>query len=1122
MTLPAPPSAGPLVVRRGPRAAEAWVLDRLEALCAEARREPRLLARPVRVVVPSASLRDHLAARLVARLGPVAGVEVQTLYALADTVVAPPRTSGRGRVALELLARRFAGRMPAIASALADLDDGLGSVVGSLRDLLDAGFTPAHLAALDERLAELARHGGRSRDEIARCRELARVAAAATEALAALDLARTQELYRQAADRLRSAPAALAARAVLVHGFANATGLALDLLAVLVERLGAEVVVDLPPDPAGPQAATAGAAFADRLVNRLSGRGAAHWAPPALRAEVARSELALVAAPGAWAEAWAVAQAVRGLLDGGLAAEAIGIVARNLQPYRAPLRLALSRLGVPFSAPGLAASPGAAERRARAVLALVAAAESASTEVWLAAAGPSFAGGGLDLALGLRSLGLGRLSEVAALASDEVLVAGKLPLPLREARAAVEDQAAEAGAAAAAGEEADPAAEPARLGRRALPGAELRAAVRAARELSAELARWPATALLGEHLRRLRQLFFGRLGVARDEPAGEHLARWLEGLAGELPAELAVSRQELAVLLRLGAGEIAPPVVGGRGAGVQLLSATAARGRTFDHLFVLGLNRDVFPRAIEEDPLLPDAVRRALRVLLPDLPVKEEGHAEEHYLFAQLLAAAPAITLSWQATSDDGEAAPLSPLLHRLLLARPELRPVRARHPSELPTASGLLPVEEWLVLLARHGGRDALWPTLAQALAATGLPPARARELAALRQAVLAELDPDLSTPEGRASGGRLGPYLGLVGGEETIETIYITRLEGLARCPWQSFLARDLGLEPAPDPGGPWPRLDGPLLGQVVHRVVVGLVEEAGGAVETSLAEGLERAPVEVLWPPAAELASRLAAEALRACRSEGVPLLAAALAARARVFLELLGELLAAAPWSVFGAELEGQLELAAARVRVAFRADLAELAAAQADSERRRLLTDLKTGRPLSDHKTAAKRQEHLLAAVARGEWLQLPAYLAGARAPLAARYLFLGRPGDELPRELGLCRDPAQPPALAEAERADQAFAAAAARLLAARRRGALVPRLLAPTLDVLAPACAHCAVREGCPQGDSGAVRRFARWVEAARREGPQGELARLALAVFDLGTEPASAAVSSSAGEVG
>src|SRR6202043_956624 len=87
-----------VVVCRGPRVAGARLLAWLDALAAEARRDPSRLALPVRVVVPSRSLRRHVAARLVrpraappasagAHRAAMAGVTVQTQFGLAGEIL---------------------------------------------------------------------------------------------------------------------------------------------------------------------------------------------------------------------------------------------------------------------------------------------------------------------------------------------------------------------------------------------------------------------------------------------------------------------------------------------------------------------------------------------------------------------------------------------------------------------------------------------------------------------------------------------------------------------------------------------------------------------------------------------------------------------------------------------------------------------------------------------------------------------------------------------------------------------------------------------------------------------------------------------------------------------------
>ena len=100
------------------------------------------------------------------------------------------------------------------------------------------------------------------------------------------------------------------------------------------------------------------------------------------------------------------------------------------------------------------------------------------------------------------------------------------------------------------------------------------------------------------------------------------------------------------------------------------MDVTQARGRTFEHLFLLGLNRGEFPRTVREDPVFPDTLRRLLGRegygVLPDLPVKRSGFDEERFLFAQLLASAPRVTLSWQEADNDNKVRTPSPLVERL------------------------------------------------------------------------------------------------------------------------------------------------------------------------------------------------------------------------------------------------------------------------------------------------------------------------------------------------------------------------------------------------------------------------------------------------------------------------
>jgi len=125
---------GQVLVAHGPLAAEQMLLARIEALVAEARKDPSLLARPVRIVVPSRSLRAHVGAAIVRSRGrSVAGVTIQTLFGLACEVLERGgEPAPRGMPLFDVLAQRLARAEPALRKGLEGLVDGYAAVVGIL------------------------------------------------------------------------------------------------------------------------------------------------------------------------------------------------------------------------------------------------------------------------------------------------------------------------------------------------------------------------------------------------------------------------------------------------------------------------------------------------------------------------------------------------------------------------------------------------------------------------------------------------------------------------------------------------------------------------------------------------------------------------------------------------------------------------------------------------------------------------------------------------------------------------------------------------------------------------------------------------------------------------------
>ncbi len=1052
-----------LVVAPGARAAEAWLLAALEAERAAVRADPRLLALPVRVVVPSQSLRDHLCASLVRSLGATAGVEVATLHALALEILSNlglPRPAGERLFPVAV--RQAAREEPELRAELEGLEDGYGAVVAAVSDLFDAGFEPVHAEALDEKLA------GLDGAAVTRTRALLRVATRVAERLAVHGAGHRSELLRRARGGLEADPGrALAARAVFVHGFAEATGVASDLLEALVRVGAARVMIDHPPDPTRADGATSDPPFTRRLRERLAPLAPLH-APPLPPATPERVEL--LRAAGAQGEARAVARRIRRLLDDGATPERIGVVARDLASYAAPLRRHLSRLAVPFSGAGRASAPGGAEaRRVAALVALLGQGPGVTAERWTVAVAEPPAGAA-TLRLALHSLGAARLSDVAQLAPSV-----DVPLPVRR------------GLGVAEGEGAEP-----RAPRRKLRQDAFACAVERAREALDRLQAWPAEAPLREHAERLQAFASEALGWRDAIPGMPALQRALEALVGPpAPSGMRLLREDFLLLLQRELEAVAQPPLGGAGAGVALLGVMEARGRSFEHLFVLGLGRDVFPRAASEDPLLPDGLRRALAAeLLPDLPIKGLAHHEERYLFDQLFSAAPRVTLSCQAASDEGRRRAPSPFFEAL--RRGGGSEARLEPPLTSPIAPlGPLPAHEHALLAGLHAGRERFEAILPIALAeAQGARPAQARtlppeRLARARCAVLAELDPSRRVD-------RLGPYYGFVGAprapaDPRRRRVYVTTVERMAECGWYTFLIRLLQLAPVPDALEALPGADPLLVGAVVHRALEAIVARALGERPASLVEVALLEPVAVPWPGPEELEALLGEAARAELRESGI-----ALAGFERLAVELARPLLERAreldwepePPQVLGAEVEGAVALGDQEIH--FKADRVDRAAG------RLRLTDYKTGRPVSQAKGSDTRMRHLLQDLARGQRLQPAAYAGGAGPGAEGRFLFLG---PDLAPEAARCTIESEDHA------AGAAFRNAAGVALRAFGAGSFPPRLVEGAERKTPSLCERCEVLEACLQHDTTARHRLAEWVERGPADGaPPAETAAAAL----------------------
>lgn len=1065
-------------IGQGARRAEAVLL---EAACERLADPATAVAAPLQIVVPSHSLREHLLTRLVQVAGHgLLGVRCSTHRALALQILAnrgidPPR----GLDLFAVLARRFASHEPILAEALDHLVDGYAGMLGSVRDLLDAGFQIPHLAAIEEALY-IEGPAVASKSEIERAAALARVTARILAAFDDLAIGRSSTLLQQATDAVLDAPAeALTTSAVLLHGFADATGVTADFLQALLRAYGGRLIVDRPPDPVDHTREDSSAAFVDRFLEPFQGIASIRADP----SDTPPPRIELFRALGRHAEVREVAHRVLDLLDADTPPESIGVVLREPTPYRGVLRSEFRRLGIPFSGQGVPGPLTSDGRRLRALQELLSQGRRCHVERWLdALIHPQRSTPMFDLRVALSALGIARLEQLAELDLEVMRFGEYYPLPVRRGFFETAD-------------EVDGQRE-IRSRKRRVPRADLERLVAIAKRLSRDLEAWRSRGRpLAEHADRLRQLI-ETLGWSEAQAIWRPLEEVLDQIS--LAPPIAVELEELVPILRRQLNEAGLDRFGGRGAGVQVMGVVEARGRTFEHLFLLGLNRNVFPRTVREDPVLSDSLRRLLERgghgVLPDLPIKRRGYDEERYLFAHLLSSSPRVTLSWLELDENDRAVPASPLIERLRWTHPDRPqawrspPVVGRHPvvdgelSSEGTACRIdrLPLEDQAVLAGLHG-RASHFPTtlgVALRLSSSGDRQAAALEAqaaAAARIGILDTLDP-ASPGEARSC---LSPYLGFLGtahdrlDPRTNAGIAVTTLERMAACPWQTFVERLLHIESVPDPLEALPQIDSLLIGIVTHQVLQDLVDERIQAPSFDAAR--EAATVAVPWPADDALSHRLVRAAETTVREAGIALpgFANALATVARRYLETARAL----DWSsgdlesVVGAEVEGALSFAAPGLRdrhLLFRAD-------RIDRDGDRLvIVDYKTGRPAFTQKTPKGRSRAFLREVGQGARLQAVAYaLAAARSGDEGRFEYL-KPQFDGPPEARVVGARAEDTALR------QAFLVAVETTLTAWELGVFFPRLERPGKPHEEPrTCSWCTVSEACLRQDSGSRRRL-------------------------------------------
>jgi len=1092
-----PGAVGRVLVLRGAIASESHLLEELCVLACAGVDDPGLLLKPVLVIAPSRSLREHLSARLVERHGrTVTGISIQTLDALVASILARAgEPSGFDNALLPALIRQLARREASLRDSLDALSRGYAPVVGEVTDLLDAGLESAHADAVIEGIGE------NSRGALAkRAAAVVRVAARASEQLEDLGIAHLSTRVRRACELIDENPKrVLPARAVFVFGYADATGLQMDLIEMLLRRCGARVYLDHPADPDNPESPDPGIAFSDRFSARM--RGAVGVETLDLSEGTSRAKVRVLRAPGLEAEVRGIANRVREALDTGVQPERVGVVTRNLDLYRSALRVQFGRLGIPISGidPREVVAP-AVRRRILALQALLLAGRRAPVDLWLdlvcalpstaQSPAPLSAEERSDLRVAFHASGVARLVDMARLEAFAGGARSRLP---RRGLALSED--------------GTPFAP-----RRKLPTGRFAVAASAARRVSEHLATWPERAALSDHLGALESLVVEHLCWPPEDSARTALLAQIEA-AGSGDFEL--DREDFWLYFDARTRKMLTIPIGGAGGGVAVLSVEQARSRTFERLFLIGLSREVFPRPIGEAPLLPDSLRRSLRAVLPDLPVKREGYDEERYLFAQLLSSSPNTVVSHPVVDEDGRRRPASPLLERLRSSDPEELP-GFWQPSECADSRPLRTAYEHAQIAGLSGTRNQFARALRVAVAERSkfdpdpieIPGDRGDEArAAARISVLEEWDP---------RGDRrfeLGPYYGFLGpiadaADPRRAPLYVTGIEKVARCPWQAVLGQLLRVEPLPDALADLPSADALIIGNLVHGVLQEIVAERLPAGGHTLEDVAVRDPVQVPWPDRDRLRDLLDHRARTILRDEGIstPGFERVLIDRARDCVESARGLDWPAEGSdvgVIGVEVEGAVSLqdcSGAERELRFRADRIDRVAGVLRS------IDYKTGKALTDRKKPETRRRRLFEGVSGGAALQVLAYAMGGTQASGdrsaqGRYLYLGVDTPEHARV-----------AAVDSEDSDfsDAFERVAEVAFEAWDRGSFTPRLIDAYNRQEPQMCRSCSVKEACLRGDSGSRRRLDQWVESARSAKTEKSLAaeRATLQLWDLGVK--------------
>ncbi|MEE9280199.1 MAG: PD-(D/E)XK nuclease family protein [Myxococcota bacterium] len=641
---------------------------------------------------------------------------------------------------------RLIDERPGLARALAS----------TLRDLRDAGVPP-------EALPDGAR-------------ELRRVYAATERALRELGergLVDRVGLFRLAARGARAWVERLGFEAAEIHGATELVGSAGDL----IERLAVAVPLRmLQPDCGEDFARELRASWPWRFVPE----------PVAVVADpvVARGPAAIrrLRARGPREELEMVAREILQLLDTGVDAEDVAVVARELAPYAPWIESVFGRFGIPYSS-----------SLAEPVL------RWPAVRAWL------------DLAQAL----FGDVERGAVL---RLLCSPRLELADRHALTELAEWLSRRAAVVRGDDWSSAFHDAEQLAARDRRHSEPRRIETLCRILDA-LRRDGRSVRAARGFRECAERFLNvgdRLfGAAGDDSAADELARAAVASSARLdevdavtgrPAQPGPEELRAAIEQALHAASWRPSSEDN--GGVRILDALQARALPLPHLFLVGLHHGAWPRPRREDPFLSDELRLALRRATGrPVPAAQLAEREERSLFELLQSQASQSLVLVRPTEDSwGRQLGASALLLGPASATPELAA------DELADRELLTPTEALIRSALECGPSER--SRIMRALAREHLPGAEAGLLASLRHLEATD-----------APAGAELAYDGVIPDETrpTLETVSPSFLETLGNCPLKAFFQRILGVSEleVPPPNG----LGAAEAGTLVHALLAHL---------------------------------------------------------------------------------------------------------------------------------------------------------------------------------------------------------------------------------------------------------------------------------------------------------